>query len=442
MKVNYILKGSNNPTNIICRFKPTQQNDFSCTTGIWVNRNEWNDTKQQIKQKATTTNKDLINSKLKELEGFVMDKWTNDTLNKQNISKDWLKSVLNVFFGRAKSDELYKVYFVDWVQKFIDDSPKRLYKGEPVAKRTIQHYKTTLYKLQGFEKAKKIKFRFENIDLNFYRDFIDYCREVEKLGNNTIGGYITNFKMWCKNIELEGLPINPQYKHSNFMVISNKTKDTYLNENEINSIYNFDFSNSERLDNVRDLFIIGLRTGLRISDFLRLKDINLNKGFIEIETAKTGEPVIIPLHSQIQEILNKRNGALPYAISDQKFNKYVKEVCQLVGIDEQIEGAKNNKIIVKEKTETTPEVSIYRKETGLFPKHELISSHTCRRSFASNLYGKLPNMVIMAITGHTTESVFLKYIKITKKEHAETLKSYWANEQKKQGYTNVLRIAK
>ena len=429
MKVNFILKGSNNPTNIICRFKPTQKNDYSCATGIWVNRNEWNDTKQQIKQKATTTNKDLINSKLKELEGFVMDKWTNDILNKQNISKDWLKNVLNVFFGRANNDELYKVYFVDWVQKFINESHKRLYKGKVISYRTVQKYKTTLLRIQEFEQYTKTKLRHENISLNFYKDFLSYCRTVENLRNNSIGSFIGHIKLWCRNIELEGFPINPQYKHSEFMGVSNKTKDTYLNEYEINRIYKHDFTNSERLDNVRDLFIIGLRTGLRISDFLRLKDINLNKGFIEIETAKTGEPVVIPLHAQIQEILNKRNGALPYAISSQKFNKYVKEVCQLVGIDEQIEGAKMNS-----KTK--------RKETGLFSKYELISSHTCRRSFASNLYGKLPNMVIMAITGHRTESVFLKYIKITKKEHAETLKRYWANEQKEQGYTNVLRVAK
>ncbi|MFA7446027.1 MAG: tyrosine-type recombinase/integrase [Flavobacteriaceae bacterium] len=395
-----------------------------------------------MKLKATTTNKDLINSKLKELESVILDKWTNDTLNKQNISKDWLKNVINGFFGRANTSELYKVYLVDWVQKFIDESPKRLYKGKPISTRTIQKYKTTYLKLQEFENHTKTRLRFENIDLKFYRDFVSYCNKVQRLNNNSIGSYIGHLKLWCKVIELEGLPINPQYKHSEFMTLSNKTKDTYLNESEINQIFNHDFSTSERLDNARDLFIIGLRTGLRISDFLRLKDINLKRGFIEIETAKTGEPVIIPLHPQITAILEKRNGALPYSISDQKFNEYIKEICEKVGINEKTEGAKKIKIVIQEKTKTTPEVSIYRKEIGQYPKYELISSHTCRRSFASNLYGKLPNMVIMAITGHTTESVFLKYIKITKKEHAETLKTFWAKEQKEQGYTDVLRVAK
>lgn len=429
MKVHFILKGSNNPTNIICRFKPTQQNDYSCVTGLWVYRNEWNKTKQQIRQKATTTNKDLINSKLKELEGVILDKWVLDYVNKENIGTDWLKDVINGFFGIADINESWRVYFVDWVQKFIKDSPKRLHKGKPLSTRTIQKYNTTLLRLQGYEQYHKIKLRFENIDLEFYRNFVSYCREIENLRNNSIGSYIGHLKLWCKNIELDGLPISPQYKHSEFMTLSNKTKDTYLNETEINKIFEFDFNYSERLDNARDLFIIGLRTGLRISDFLRLKDVNLNKGFLEIETAKTGEPVIIPLHAQIQAILSKRNDVLPRSISDQKFNEYIKEICKVVGIDELTEGAKMN-----------PKTK--RKETGQYPKYELISSHTCRRSFASNLYGKLPNMVIMSITGHRTETQFLKYIKITKKEHAETLKRYWANEQKTQGYTDVLRVAK
>lgn len=103
---------------------------------------------------------------------------------------------------------------------------------------------------------------------------------------------------------------------------------------------------------------------------------------------------------------------MPYPISEQKLNDYVKEVCKKVGIDEVVEGSKMD-----------PETK--RKVKGLYPKYELISTHTCRRSFATNLYGKLPTHAIMAITGHTKESTFLKYIKMTEKENANILKSYW-----------------
>ena len=429
MKVRYfVIKGKNQYTPIYIRFWNGRQFDQKAKTGLTVNFEHWNNTKQQVKPKADETQKDFINNNLRDLEKYTIENYNIEYNSKQHIGKDWLKTKIDLFFGRTKVDEQYKIYFLDWVQKFIDEAPIRLHKGKPISKRTIQHYTTTLHKLKAFEATQKTRLRFENIDLKFYRAFVDYCRSVENLGNNTIGGYITNFKMWCKNIELEGYPINPQYKHSDFSAIQNETKDVYLNEAEINKVFEHNFKDNLRLSNTRDLFIIGLRTGLRISDFLRLDQSNLNGKNITITTFKTGQKVIIPIHKQVRQILDRQNGALPHTISDQKFNEYVKEVCQEVGINEVVEGAKMKKIIIKEKTETTPEVAIHRKETGDYKKWELISSHTCRRSFATNLYGKLPNKTIMAITGHATETQFLSYIKITNSEFADILGAHWENE--------------
>lgn len=428
MKVHFIIKNKNNPTNLVCRFKPHQNYDFSNVTGIWVNREDWNATKQQVKQRANTTNKDLINSTLKELEQIIIDKWVKDNLHNTPISRNWLKVVINTYFRRANNDELHLIYFTDWVQKFVDDAPKRLYKGKHLAPKTIQNYKVAFAKLQAFENNIKTKIKFENIDLHFYRDFVNYCRDVEKLNPNSIGSIISKIKLWCKNIELDGLPINPQYKHSDFTTLSNKTKDVYLNDLEIDKIYNYDFANNERLDNARDLFMIGLRTGLRVSDFMRLTLTNIDKDVISITTKKTKQSVIIGMHPQIKSILAKRNGNLPRAISDQKFNLYVKDICELVGINEKVEGSLMDK-------------DTGRKEVDFYPKYKLISSHTCRRSFASNLYGKVPTKSIMAITGHQTETQFLKYIKITQKEHAEMLIKYW-DEETKGKEISPLRIAK
>jgi integrase len=426
MKVNFILKGKNNPTNIVCRFKPSQSFDFTCATGIWIKRSDWSQAKQSVKPKPNITNKDLINAKLRLLETTIVDKWLNDNLKNVQITKDWLKDIVSSNLGTATVKDKRKIFFSDWVESYVEDTETHIYKGKSLSDRTVQKHKTTLAKLHAFESYSMTKYRFENIDLKFYRAFLEYCRSEEKLLNNTIGKYIADVKKWCKLVDLEGLPISQQYKHSEFMTVSNKTKDTYLSEEEINKVFNYDFSKSTRLDNARDLFIIGLRTGLRISDFLRLKQINLKDGFIEIETTKTGEPVVIPLHHQIKSILEKRDGQLPYSISDQKFNLYVKEVCGTAGINELTEGSKKIKLEEEGKTKKR-----FRKVIGNYPKHDLISSHTCRRSFASNLYGKLPNMVIMAITGHRTETQFLKYIKITNMEHAETLKKHWASEQEK-----------
>ena len=53
-----------------------------------------------------------------------------------------------------------------------------------------------------------------------------------------------------------------------------------------------------------------------------------------------------------------------------------------------------------------------------------------RRSFATNLYGKVPTVVIMAITGHTTEKSFLTYIKKPQRDFAEQLKKYYLEQYK------------
>jgi integrase len=432
MKVRFfVIKSKTDLTSIHVRFWDSNRIDQKTKTGLMVKFSNWSPTKEQVKSIDITPEKDLINSTTRKIENYLVEQYNTDYINQQYINKNWLKDKIKDFFGKADKTELHIIYFTDWVQKYIDESPTRLYKGEPVKKRTIQHYQTTKYKLDGYESFYKTKLRFQDINLEFYRNFLFYCQKIEKINNNTIGGYITNFKKWCKILDIEGLPINQQYRHSEFATISNETKDVYLTEEEINKVYNHDFSDSERLDNTRDNFIFGLRTGLRISDFMSLEKYNFVGDYIEITTRKTAHPVVIPMHQQLKEILAKRNGELPKQISDAKFNDYVKDVCQEVKLEEMIEGAKM--IVKTADDEFFPDISIIsknksRKVFGIYPKHELITSHTCRRSFASNLYGKLPNATIMAITGHKTEAQFLKYIKITPRENAEKLKEYWETQ--------------
>lgn len=412
MKLNFILKGKNNPTKIISRYKPTAIYDFTCTIPIVVNRNDWNADKQQIKLKSAIKNKEFINATLRKLESNVIDKWNEDTINKESINKNWLKDVVNDCFGIASINNEYKIYFIDWIQKFIDESPQRMHKGKIISELTIKQYQVTLNKLKAFEANKKVKLKFDNIDLEFHTNFIFYCKTIENLGNTSIGGHIKNIKMWCRNIELEGYKINAQHKHKSFATISSPTYDVYLSQEEVNQIFNFDFSYDNRLSNARDWFIIGLNTGLRISDFLNhLENINIDKEFIRIVTKKTNATAVIPIAGQVEATLKANNNNLPYKISNQKFNEYIKEICLKVGIRKLVFGGKMN-----------PETK--RKETGYFEKWELVSSHICRRTFATLLYGEIPTKDIMAVTTHTSISSFEKYIKTSKEESAIKIANY------------------
>ena len=55
-------------------------------------------------------------------------------------------------------------------------------------------------------------------------------------------------------------------------------------------------------------------------------------------------------------------------------------------------------------------------------KWEAVSSHTARRSAATNMFkAGIPSISIMKITGHKTETQFMKYIKVSKEENADGL---------------------
>lgn len=428
--INYRLKkGKSDWSSIYLRFKQGSQFDTEVSTGLECPINRWSNSKQEVLSTIELNYKE-VNKKLSELKTYIKSEYGNTKTDDVTIviNNQWLKLKVDLFFGRhdISIEEKQKVFFTDFMTNFIEKSKtKRRRSGDPIKPRTIQHYNTTLNKVVNFENNHNVKLKISEIDLNFHTDFIDYLEEKERLNNNTIGGYIDVIKMICNNAKNKGLKTSNEINTNEFYTPKNKTKDIYLKEEEINKIFKHKFD-ADYLDNARDWFIIGLRTGLRISDFLQLTKENIDDGFIFKTTLKTDYPVIIPIHEQVKSILEKRNDEFPREISDQKFNDYIKIVAEKAGITEIIEGARIDEVEI---IENGKKQIIHRKKQGKYPKFELISSHVCRRSFATNLYGKLDTLTIMKITGHSTEKQFLSYIKITPKEYAEKLKALWEKQK-------------
>ena len=129
--------------------------------------------------------------------------------------------------------------------------------------------------------------------------------------------------------------------------------------------------------------------------------------FINIHQKKTGGKLRIPVHYIVNEIVTKRNG-LPHIISNVKLNVYIKDICELAKIDDPvfIQSYKNGLRVEEKKA-----------------KYKLVTVHTARRSFATNMYKskQLTVQEIMLFTGHKTEASFFRYIKVTKDEMAERL---------------------
>ena len=215
-------------------------------------------------------------------------------------------------------------------------------------------------------------------------------------------------KQMLEEAKERGLYQGTAHKSKRLNTPTDKTDKIYLDSTEIDRIHAFDFSDNKRLEKVRDLFLIGCNTGLRYSDFTNIRDehfsITDGKKYLTITTQKTSTKVQIPINKAVEDILSRNGGKPPAKMSIQKMNDYLKEIGEKVGLNQPTVVHTTKGGVKEEKTH---------------PQYELISSHTARRSFATNAYkAGIPVKSIMLITGHTTERQFFTYIKIGIEENA------------------------
>ncbi|PQJ79552.1 tyrosine-type recombinase/integrase [Polaribacter porphyrae] len=416
IKFNIISR--KNPSNLNIRFYHGKNIDCNAKSNILIDPKIWSNKMQNLKSLTDNESKKFYRTKINALKLEIIKKFTEDYSNGKLINSKWLNILIEDFYKRPTDENDYKIFLIPFITKYIDESENRinLKTGKKISFRTIQKYKTTLNQIKDFEEKEKDKYHIKNIDLDFHKRFTTHLKLDKNYSNTMIEKIISQLKSFIRNAKEKGYETSPEVESRNFTFRRDETIDIFLDEKEIEIIYNLDFSNNTRLNNVRDLFIIGLWTGLRVSDLKRINQFHFSKDRIIISsTEKTNSSVKIPIHPQVKNILTRRNKKLPRIISDQKFNLYIKEICKIAGFTERVLGYKKN-------SETN------RKEKGYFPKYELVSSHICRRSFTTNHYGKIDDKALMAITSHRSHSQFIKYVKTTQKQHVKKVEKYWAEQ--------------
>jgi len=420
--VNFKLLTSKNPANIYCRFLHSRSIDIKTTLGVFVNPEHWDKKNQKIKNVILVKNRDVINRKLSQLKIDIIDDFNLSNMTGEIIDSDWLKNVISEFFNRPKQElknvnlthTIYYTEFADW---WVDEKSKTWLTSANsyMNKRSQQQYKSFTQLVRDFQGNSKIK--LGNSGNKTITEFVFWLNE-NNYAEKTIKRHINRFKFFFARANQEGFKIDPTYNQRVFVPKSeDEVLEPILDEKEIETIYNLKIG-SEMLDNARDNLIIACWTGLRVSDYLNKLDItNFIDDFIEITTTKTKTAVVIPVHPMVKRILIKHNGCLPKRINNINFNKQIKVVCQMAGLNEMTLGG----IYQKEAK---------RKVVGSYPKSKLITSHIGRRSFATNHFGKLSNSIIMSICGWSSEDMMLNYIKKSNKEHAVALKEYWEKTYK------------
>lgn len=419
--LKYRVKGTKNDSSIYMRLSAGRGINLEYKTGFVIKPSNWKINTGYPKQ-STPQLKNLYNE-LKTLEAYTYDAYNKAQGNGDEIDKQWLEGVIASCFDRTirQNENLVTIH----VQHIIDNAAsKKIPRRNTIG---LSHGRVKAYKVFknnftdfGTHAGKQIQL----IDLNarLIEKFKKWLLEHKKYSVNYSGKNLDNLKAIVNDARKAGKKVHPDAMNIESFTESNEDRHIVtLSFDEISKIKKTDLS-SAALINARKWLVLGCELGQRVGDLLSIKKSNIRREgdfvFVDILQQKTGKEVTIPLASKEMQDLILKNP--PYPISQQKLNQHIKDLCKSAEINELCKG----KILDKK---------INRKVFGKYPKYELITTHTFRRSFATNYYKKMPTPVLMTITGHSKESMFLKYInrQEDKDENAKLFLKYFQEINKK-----------
>lgn len=418
MSVIFQLKDKSRTTSSILIVICFKGQYYKKSTGETTPPKYWNQNTKRCRVMKDYPEGDDINT--------ILDKWdaaANRTIAHFKEYKTlpepaefWARFDTEYYKDESKPDN----YFIEFLAQYIDGI------RETRAESTVKKYTTTLNKLREYEAGTNQRIKFSDINIEFYNSFRRWIYK-KNYSSNYFGAFIRIIKKISREAYYLGLSDNIRgIEHRDFVTVNEDADKIYLTNEEIEAIFNVDITPAAILSEfedtelspgnihskimsmklVRERFLIGAYSGLRVSDFSRLDSLNFGAKTIKTTTVKTGKPVVIPIHDNIRKLFAE--GFDPSVkISDQKMNKHLKELARLAGIKAEI-------II----TENIAGKNVPKK----YKKYELVCTHTARRSFATNaLKAGVPLSSISKILGHTKISTTEKYLRMSAEETAEAL---------------------
>lgn len=422
--VNFLYRSTKDTANLNVRLLYRHNGKDYVVGGkskLSVNRHYWEKVHPQkrIKDSDNANLQVETNNEINKLTNHILKAF--ETANPEKIDKGWLDNVIDLYYNPAKDEQIPNT-IVEYIDFYIQ------YRKFELKKTSIQKYTVIRKKLEKLEELRKHPIYIRDINDRFKNEFIAFYHS-QGYAQNTIQRELSFIKTFCKHARTLGIETSPQL--DNLKADKEKPAKIYLTPEELQQIETIEEPLSESLSNARDWLIISCYTGQRVSDFMRFdmsmirvenkKDKNTGEikqiHLLEFTQVKTGKLMTIPLFKKVLDILEQRGDKFPYKISAQRYNDFIKTVCQKAKINSLTKGS-----LYKE---TEPESGIYRKKEGMYEKWELVTSHIGRRSFATNFYGKIPTTFLKYVTGHSTEAMFLNYIGKSNKDMAMEMTQYF-----------------
>jgi len=348
--------------------KNNKRRHFS--TGFFVSPDEWHTPSNSVVNNplAEQINNHLIAIKAKAMELSLQHKMTERECT--------LDEFVSLLLGKKSQNlssflEVFKQHNIE-VEALV---------GKSYSPATLVKFKGIYKQIEAFIKHtyKQDDILLSNLKLKFILNFEYYLLTEKNMKQVSINKTIQRVKKIVKYaIAHEYMEKDP------FLLHKSKTVNldvVFLDNDELNLVEKYNFE-KDRLDKVRDCFVFCCYTGLAYNEMDSLSHEHIVKGYdgkewIKMSRKKTGKPLMIPILPTAQAILDKYAGAdrlLP-KISNQVFNRIMKEIGEILGIKKKL------------------------------------SHHVARKTFASTvlLYNDVPMEIVSELLGHSSMKITQKH---------------------------------
>ncbi len=372
--------------------------NFKVNTNFKISPRQWDFNSKRPKRtyEHYTAINTLLNRMQSEVEGNILNaQIKNPTLTYEEI-QEIVKNTIGGNKPKPKANN-----FISVLEEFIQE------KYTHVNHNTKKKYQTFEKVMKEYKRESRYNLTFYNINSQFETSFKKYLSEEKGLLNSSIDKYLTSFKVFMRWAIDRGYTDNDSFKK--FKPVKYSSEVIFLTSKELELIINLDLSDNQELENVRDCFLFQCYTGQRYGDIRNLSPSEImqrDDGWewhLYQQKGNKPQKVIVPIVNDAKEILLKYYDSNKVrifpSITNQKANRYIKEVCKKAGINSNIHQVRYSGL---------------KKIEFNKPKYDCISTHAARRTFITLSIEKGMNPeTIMKITGHENYKTMNLYKKIT-----------------------------
>ncbi len=394
---------------------------ISTTTGVFVAPVDWNYERRKVKEKRIEGRwiEDNRNNILTFIRGYYKDYCNEEPPNKAVLKKAIVKAHKRVRTGKEEETITKETPLLKMIDEFIEMAPVLNNKkgGIGLSSGTIRHYKSFKNLINEWLSSKAMEDRatltLQNTKKADLNKFFAYCKKTKGYGNQTLAKKMALMKRLFSFAEIEmeeeGVyqgfgrtwkrPECPPPKPEEIIRLTDEEIKRFI---ELEGL-------KPALSNAHRLAIIQMVVGCRVSDLLGVKEngeqlhppltsSNFTKEngayYCSYKTYKTFEEVVVPVaDKQAIELIET---GLFRIIHNVTYNKHIKTLCRLAGIDAP--------------TDKSVRVSKNKSEIRSIPKWEAFSSHGFRKTCLSQLYNNdIPERLIQSVSGHKSATMLRHY---------------------------------